>query len=55
MTVTRVTVATTKFLFGMCDCMVGRDVGAGDSSFVLGILNVCGYSHVRSHVSPGIE
>ena len=36
MTVTSVAVATTKFLLGMCDCMVGSDVGKGDLSLVTG-------------------
>jgi len=44
-TVTIVAVATTKFLFGTCDCTVDSDVGTGDFSLVLGIL----------HVSPGID
>ena len=52
MTVTSVAVATTKFLLGMCDCMVGSDVGKGDLSLVTGLLHVCGHVNVRLHVSP---
>ena len=55
MTVTSVTVATTKFLFGMCDCTVDSDVGTEDFSLVLRILHVCGKARVRSHMSPGID
>ena len=43
---TGVAVATTKFLFGMCDCTVDIDVGTGDFSLVLGILHVCAHVHV---------
>ena len=32
---------------------VDSDVDTGDFSLVLGILHVCGYDHVRSHMSPG--
>ena len=46
MTVTSVAVATTTFLFGMCDCTVDSDIGMGDSSLVLGILHVSGHVHV---------
>jgi len=55
MTVTSFAVATKKFLFGMCDCMVDSDAGKGDLSFELGILHVCGHAHVRSHLSPGMD
>ena len=55
MTDTSVAVATTKFLFGMCDCTVDSDVGTGDFSLVPGILHVCGHAHVRSHVSLGLD
>ena len=41
-TVTSVAVATTKFLFGMCDRTIVSDVGTGDFSLVQGILRVCG-------------
>ena len=54
-TVTNVAVATTKFLFGICDCTVDRDVDAGDFSLVLGNLQVCGHAYERSHLSPGME
>ena len=54
-TVVSVAAATTKFLFGVCDCTVDINVGTGDFSFVLGILHVCGYVHVRSHVSRGMD
>ena len=30
MTVTNAAVATTKFLFGMCDYTIGSNVGTGD-------------------------
>ena len=53
--VTSVAVATTKFLFVICNCTVGSGVGADDFSLVLESLHVCGYAHVRSHVSPGID
>ena len=33
-------VATTKFLFGLCNCMVDSDVGTCDLSLVQGILYV---------------
>ena len=46
MTVTGVAVATTKFLFGMCDCMVDIDVDTGDLALELGTLHVCGHVHV---------
>ena len=49
-TVTSVAIATTKLLFGMCDCMVDSHVGTGYFSLVLVIL----HAHVRSHVSPGM-
>ena len=39
MTVTSVVVATTLFLFGMCNCTVNNDVGTGDFSLVRGILH----------------
>ena len=45
MTVPSVAVATTKFLFGMCDSMADSDVGMADFSLVLGILCVCGHVH----------
>ena len=51
-TVTSVAVATTKFLFGMCDCAVDHDVGTGNFSIVKGLLHVCRHAHVRSHVLP---
>ena len=37
MTVHSVAVATMKFLFDICDCIVDSDVGMSDSSLVLGI------------------
>ena len=55
MTVTSVAVATTKLLFGMCDCMVNSDVGMGDFSLTLEISQVCGHEYVGSHVSPGMD
>ena len=55
MTVTGVAVVTTNFLIGMCDCTVDSDAGMGNFSLVLGILHVCGYVHVRSHMSPGMD
>ena len=45
MAVICVAVATTKFLFDMCD----RTVASVE------ILQVCGHAHVRSHVSPGMD
>ena len=54
-TVNSVAVAATKFFSGMCDCTVDSDVGTGDFLLVLGLLHVCGYAHVRSHVFPGID
>ena len=55
MTVTSVAVATTQFLFGMCNCMVNNDVGTGEFSLVRGILHGFGHAHVRSHVSQGMD
>ena len=46
MTVTIVKVATTKSLFGICDCAVNSNVDTGDFSLVLGSLHVCGHAHV---------
>ena len=46
-TVTSVTVVTTKFPFGVYDSTVDSDIGRGDFSFVLGVLHVCGHVHVR--------
>ena len=43
MTVTSVAVATTKSLFGLCDCTLDSDVGKGDMSPVQDILLVRGY------------
>ena len=54
-TVTSATVATTKFLFGICKCTGDSDVDNGDFSSVLWILHACGHEHVRSHVSPGMD
>ena len=39
-TVNTLAVVTTKFLFGMYDCMVDNDVGTGDFPLELGILHV---------------
>ena len=44
-------VATTKFLFGMCDCMVDSDVGIGDFLFMLGILHMCRQVYMQLHKS----
>ena len=55
MTVDTVRVATTKFLFGLCDCTVDSNVGTGDFSLAQGNLHMRGYAHVRSHVSPGLS
>ena len=41
MTVTSVAVATTKFLFGMCDGTVDSDVGTGNLLLLLEISHVC--------------
>ena len=54
-TVTCVAVATTKLLLGLCNCTVDRNIGTGDLKLVLGILQVCGYVHVWSHVPPGMD
>ena len=48
-TVTSVADATTKSLFGTCDCAIDSDAGTGDFSLVLRIL------HVGGHVSPGVD
>ena len=53
--VTGVAVATTKSLFGRCDCTVGSEVSKNDFSLVLRILQKCGSAHVRSLVSLGID
>ena len=50
-TVTIVAVATTKVLFGLCDCTVDSYVGTCDFSLMLRILHVCGHAHV----SPGMD
>ena len=42
--VTSVAVVITKFLFGMCDCMVDSDIGTGDFLLVLEILYTCGHA-----------
>ena len=55
MIVTSVAVATMKFRFGMCDCTVDSKGGEDDFPLVLGILQVCGDAHVRSHVSLGMD
>ena len=55
MTVTNVAFATMKFLFDICDGMVDSDVGMGNFLLVLGILHVCGHTHVQSHVSPAMD
>jgi len=54
-TVTSVAVATTKSLFGMCDCTLDSDVGTDEFSLVRGILNLCGKAHVRSYVSQSMD
>ena len=46
-----VVVAATKFLFSLCDCTVDSNVGTGDFSIMLEILNVCGHAYV----SPGMD
>jgi len=40
-TVYSVAVATTKLLLGMCDCTIGSDVGTGNFSLLLGMLQMC--------------
>lgn len=55
MTVTNVAFATMKFLFDICDGMVDSDVGMGNFLLVLGILHVCGHTHMQSHASPGVD
>ena len=39
----------------MCDCTTDSDVGEGYFSLELGMLNLRGHAHVRSHVSPGMD
>ena len=52
-TVTSVAVATRKFLRGVCNCTVDRDVGTADFSLVPWILHVwariCAIAHVSGH------
>ena len=55
MTLASIEVATTKFLFDMCNCTSDSDIGKGDFSLVLGNLHVCVRKHVRSHVSPVMD
>ena len=55
LTVTNVAVATTKFLFCMSNYTVDSDVGTGDVLRVPAILHMCGYAHVRSQISPGMD
>ena len=40
MTVTDVVMATMKFVFGTCDCVLNHGVGTGYLSLVLGGLHV---------------
>jgi len=54
-TFTSVAVATTKFLFGMCDCTVNSDVSIDELSLLLGTLHVYGHEHVGSQVSLGMS
>jgi len=54
-TVTSVAIVIVKFIFCMCDCMVDRNVGMSDLSLILGSLHMCGYVHVQSHLSPGMD
>ena len=51
-TVTSVAAATINFPFGKCDCTVESNVSTGDLS--LGILQVYGHAHVRSHDLSGV-
>ena len=51
MTVASVAVATTEFLFDMCNCITDSDIGMGNFSLMLGILHMCGHTHVSSRVS----
>ena len=55
LTVTSGTVVRTNVTFGMCDCTVVSYVGMGNFSLILGILHICGHTHVRLHVSPGMD
>ena len=55
MTDNSVAVATTKFLFGMCDCTVDSEAGTCDFALVLESLHEYGDAHMRSHVSPGMD
>ena len=54
-TATSVAVATTKFLFGMCDCTVDKDVGKGGFLLMLETLHLCEHSYMLSHMSPGMD
>ena len=54
-TIASVAVATTKFLFDICECILNSGAGTGDVSLVLEILHEFDHEHVRSHMSPGIE
>ena len=54
-TVSAVAVETMKFQFGISDCTVDSDVGTGNFLHVLGNLHVCGYAHVRSHMSLSMD
>jgi len=45
-TVTSVAAATKRSQLRMCDCTVDSDVGRGDFSLVLGILQTCGHVDV---------
>ena len=49
--VTGIAVVIPKFPFGMCNCIIDSDVGMGDFSVVLGILDVCRHTHMQLHVS----
>ena len=52
MTITSAVVMTMKLLSGMCNCMVDSNVGKGHFSLVLGLLCVCGHTHVIVCVYP---
>ena len=51
MTVTNVAVAITKFLFGMCDCMVSSDVGTAIFDLYWGFTHVRARAHAIGRIS----
>ena len=54
-TLTSAAMATEKFSFGMCNCMVDSDFGMDYFSPGKGNLQMCLHEHVQLHLSPGMD